>query len=92
MFAGNGYLRLALFLIECRCVSTTVQFCLFVPRSGSIRPRPVGNAPHLPARQVPKAPNVVPVAMAVHSLAMLGWLEVRFAHGVPIDEAALVGL
>jgi hypothetical protein len=32
------------------------------------------------------------VLMAVHSLAMLGWLEVRIAQGVPVDESALVGL
>jgi uncharacterized protein YwgA len=31
------------------------------------------------------------VLVAVHSLAMLGWLDVRFAHDVPVDEAALVG-
>jgi O-acetyl-ADP-ribose deacetylase (regulator of RNase III)/uncharacterized protein YwgA len=32
------------------------------------------------------------VLMAIHSLAMLGWLDVNFTHDLPVDEAALAGL
>jgi hypothetical protein len=31
------------------------------------------------------------VLQAIHSLAMLGWLDVRLAADMPVDEAALVG-